>query len=78
MDYAFGPVAYTWLVHNRRAVSTAIGAWPFRGRDEELDVIHAAIGPGGLGSVVVLGQAGVGKTRLLREVASSAERVPAG
>ncbi len=75
MDYAFwAPVAYTRRVHERRAASTGVGAWPFRGRDEELEVIRGAIGPGGAGSVVVLGQAGVGKTRLLREVASSAER----
>jgi DNA-binding CsgD family transcriptional regulator len=74
VDYAFSPTAYTRAVRNGARASRGSGAWPFRGRDEELDVIRAAIAPGGEGSVVVLGQAGVGKTRLLREVASSAER----
>jgi DNA-binding CsgD family transcriptional regulator len=61
-------------VHRRGAGSTAIGTWPFRGRDDELEVVRAAIEPLGAGAVVVLGQAGAGKTRLLREVAATAER----
>ena len=39
------PVAYTRPVHERRAASTGLGAWPSRRRDEELNVIRAAIWP---------------------------------
>ncbi|MEO7397839.1 MAG: LuxR C-terminal-related transcriptional regulator [Ilumatobacteraceae bacterium] len=62
------------MAHKRSGTHPAQRAWPFRGRVEEFDVIRSAIGPGGMGSVVVLGQAGVGKTTLLREIAASEER----
>jgi DNA-binding CsgD family transcriptional regulator len=55
------------------SASAAGATWPFRGRDEELEVVRDVIA-GGAGSVVVLGLAGVGKTRLLREVAANVER----
>ena len=55
------------------AESAPGGSWPFCGRDDELDLIASAIGARD-GAVVVLGAAGVGKTRLLREIASSVER----
>lgn len=58
----------------------ARGDWPFRARAEELRVLTAAVlkdlddtgGSGPYGAVVVA-PAGVGKTRLLREVAREAE-----
>lgn len=53
----------------------ADGSWPLRGRDEEIEAVRAVIDAGGLRTVVVRGPAGVGKTRLLREVASSAELI---
>jgi DNA-binding CsgD family transcriptional regulator len=41
--------------------------WPLVGRHEELDFVEASLGAPSMG-VVVAGAAGVGKTRLLREV----------
>ena len=47
---------------------------PLTGRDDELGVIRRALGPGGkYAGVVVVGPAGVGKTRLTREVISQAQ-----
>src|SRR4051794_9593555 len=49
-------------------------AWPLCGRDEEADLIGSVVGPPDSGgTVVVLGSAGVGKTRLLRELSSRLE-----
>ncbi|TQC42217.1 LuxR family transcriptional regulator [Rhodococcus sp. WS4] len=49
------------------------GAWPLTGRAEELRLVEAALsGTGGHGGVVVVGPAGVGKSRLAREVLDSA------
>ncbi|MDA4105806.1 helix-turn-helix transcriptional regulator [Mycolicibacterium holsaticum] len=48
---------------------------PLAGRDGELDVIRRALGGGGgTSGVVIVGSAGVGKTRLAREVLTRAER----
>jgi DNA-binding CsgD family transcriptional regulator len=43
-------------------------AWPFVGRDEELDLVDAALRERASCGVVVSGAAGVGKTRLAREL----------
>lgn len=45
--------------------------WPLVGRDEELAAAEAALGRGG---VVPAGPAGVGKTRMAREVVQRARR----
>ncbi|MCJ0903439.1 helix-turn-helix transcriptional regulator [Rhodococcus sp. ARC_M6] len=48
-------------------------AWPLTGRADELRLVEAAVsGTGGHGGVVVVGPAGVGKSRLAREVLASA------
>ncbi|MGE2692359.1 LuxR C-terminal-related transcriptional regulator [Mycolicibacterium pulveris] len=48
---------------------------PLAGRDGELSVIRRALGGGGTtAGVVIVGSAGVGKTRLAREVLTRAER----
>jgi len=47
---------------------------PLTGRDSELDVIHHALsGVGNYSGAVIVGAAGVGKTRLAREVLTRAE-----
>jgi DNA-binding CsgD family transcriptional regulator len=46
--------------------------WPLVGRDEERAAILEAIGRPDVGGVVVAGDAGVGKTRLAREVLAAA------
>ncbi|ULE31532.1 LuxR C-terminal-related transcriptional regulator [Mycobacterium sp. IDR2000157661] len=52
-----------------------IGGDPLAGRDGELATIRRALGGGGKQSgVVIVGAAGVGKTRLAREVLALAER----
>ncbi|WP_157248317.1 AAA family ATPase [Nonomuraea typhae] len=43
-------------------------SWPFVGRDEELGMIRSCLSQGEAVGVVVSGEAGIGKTRLLREV----------
>lgn len=45
--------------------------WPLTGRDAELDEIVASVRPGAAG-ILVVGPAGVGKTRLVREAAARA------
>ncbi|MBV8159554.1 MAG: AAA family ATPase, partial [Acidimicrobiia bacterium] len=45
--------------------------WPLVGRAEELEVITQLIGGGAPGGALVFGPAGVGKTRLAREVGSA-------
>ncbi len=50
-----------------RARDAVVGRYPLIGRDEELERLLAAIGPGRV--VVVEGEPGVGKTRLVEEVA---------
>jgi DNA-binding CsgD family transcriptional regulator len=52
-----------------------VGAWPFVGRERELDTIGRALDAGE--SVVVVGAAGAGKTALLREVARQVEEAGA-
>lgn len=50
-----------------------MGAWPLTGRAEELRLVEAALsGTGGHGGVVVVGSAGVGKSRLAREALTTA------
>lgn len=52
-----------------------ISGTPLAGRDGELNVIRRALGGGGnTAGVVIVGSAGVGKTRLAREVLTRAER----
>jgi len=47
---------------------------PLTGRDSEMEVIHRALsGAGNKGGAVIVGPAGVGKTRLAREVLTRAE-----
>ncbi|MBO0732453.1 MAG: AAA family ATPase, partial [Acidimicrobiaceae bacterium] len=41
--------------------------WPLVGRGEEMQMVTSALGDGGVGAVVLSGEAGVGKTRLARE-----------
>ena len=48
--------------------------YPFTGRDAEVAALEAAIGPGRV--VVVEGEPGVGKTRLVEEVLAARERRP--
>ena len=55
----------------------ALVAGPLHGRDDELGRLLAAYGTAGAGAakvVTVLGEAGIGKTRLLQELAASARR----
>ncbi len=47
--------------------------WPVVGRDEEIELLVDEVGRGGGARVLVLGAAGVGKTRLLRETATLLE-----
>ena len=50
------------------------GAWPLVGRDRELEAIAAARVSSGCHGVVVIADAGVGKSRLAREAQAAAER----
>jgi DNA-binding CsgD family transcriptional regulator len=43
------------------------GSWPLAGRDDELRAIDETLGSGHASGVVLVGEAGVGKTRLVRE-----------
>jgi DNA-binding SARP family transcriptional activator len=55
----------------------ALVAGPLHGRDDELGRLLAAYGTAGAGAakvVTVLGEAGIGKTRLLQELAATARR----
>ncbi len=54
--------------------SSLSGAWPLVGRDRELAEIAAARADDGCHGVVVVAQAGVGKSRLIREAQATAER----
>ncbi|UUZ45900.1 ATP-binding protein [Janibacter limosus] len=57
--------------HDDPALERALHAeWPFRGRADELDVITRTLGDGTSrpAGAVVVAPAGVGKTRLVREV----------
>lgn len=49
------------------------GGWPLVGRDEELAAVLDAIDAAEVTGVVVAGEAGVGKTRLAREVLAAAQ-----
>lgn len=60
--------------------STSIGVggpqcsgWPLIGRDDVLDVVTAAITQRGLGSLILSGPPGVGRSRLAREALRSAQ-----
>ena len=46
--------------------------WPFAGRDTELRLVGEALASGSAGGVVIVGPAGVGKTRLAAEAAELA------
>ncbi|WP_433509417.1 BTAD domain-containing putative transcriptional regulator [Nonomuraea sp. CA-143628] len=46
--------------------------WPFVGRDEELDTIRSCLRRGDAKGVVISGEAGIGKTRLAREILARA------
>src|ERR1700761_6514377 len=50
------------------------GAWPLVGRDRELEAIASARADPGCHGVVLIADAGVGKSRLAREVHDAAER----
>jgi DNA-binding CsgD family transcriptional regulator len=52
----------------------AASPWPVVGRDEELDLLFGAIEGDPGRTVIVLGAAGVGKTRLVREAARGLEQ----
>ena len=54
--------------------SSLAGAWPLVGRDRELAEIAAARADGGCHGVVVVADAGVGKSRLAREAQATAQR----
>ncbi|MFD1536806.1 BTAD domain-containing putative transcriptional regulator [Nonomuraea guangzhouensis] len=47
-------------------------SWPFVGRDEELDTIRSCLRRGAAKGVVISGEAGIGKTRLAREILAQA------
>jgi DNA-binding NarL/FixJ family response regulator len=55
-------------------VSSLAGAWPLVGRDRELAEIAAARADDSCHGVVVVAEPGVGKSRLVREAQSKAER----
>jgi hypothetical protein len=50
------------------------GAWPLVGRDRELEAIASARASPGCHGVVLIADAGVGKSRLAREAHDAAER----
>jgi DNA-binding CsgD family transcriptional regulator len=54
--------------------SQLAGVWPLVGRDHELAEIAAARADNGCRGVVVIAEAGVGKSRLAREAQATAER----
>lgn len=59
---------------DQRHASALGGAWPLVGRDRELEAITAARAVPGCHGVVVIADAGVGKSRLVREGLEAAER----
>lgn len=56
------------------AAAALNGVWPIVGRDRELDAIAVARASSGCHGVVVMADAGVGKSRLAREAQAAAER----
>ena len=50
------------------------GVWPLMGRDRELEAIAAARASSGCHGVVLVADAGVGKSRLAREAQDAAQR----
>ena len=54
-------------------VPAASAAWPLIGRDAELEAIAAARADAGVSGVVVIADAGIGKSRLAREAFAQAE-----
>ena len=53
--------------------ATPSHAWPLAGRKAELNAINAAVTARGPGGFVLSGTAGIGKTRVAREVVGRAE-----
>jgi replication-associated recombination protein RarA len=51
-----------------------VAPWPLTGRTAQLDELGRLYRTGGCGGIVLQGPAGVGKTRLAEDAASSAER----
>jgi len=52
-----------------------VRAWPFVGRDEQLRFIAATYREASVSGVVIVGDAGVGKTRLAREALARLTRI---
>ena len=72
-----GKRLWLWLCgilagHSRTSAASISHGWPFVGRAEDLAQATAAVH--GSGGVVLVGPAGVGKTRLARQVLSEAGR----
>jgi DNA-binding CsgD family transcriptional regulator len=79
--------AFTGHAHEREELDTLLPAsgdpaatavavmqgWPFVGRDEELDTIRACLQRDKATGVVISGEAGIGKTRLAREILALAQ-----
>lgn len=63
-----------WMDAVPRVTGTGPSAWPVVGRSEELELFLAAVDGDRGATVVVLGAAGVGKTRLVRETAARLEQ----
>ena len=57
-----------------RVADAVASPWPVVGREDEIDLLVHALDESGGARVVVLGAAGVGKTRVLRETAAGLER----
>lgn len=62
----FASVAITYELRGRGTVWAMAGSWPFVGRSSELERIESLVGSGV--GVLLLGEAGVGKTALARQV----------
>ena len=61
------------LLKSRPVTQTRAVRWPFTGREAELRLVEDALADAAAGGVVIVGPAGVGKTRLLGEAAARAE-----
>ncbi|MFB4285602.1 BTAD domain-containing putative transcriptional regulator [Nonomuraea sp. MTCD27] len=53
--------------------AVAMQGWPLVGRDEQLDTIRSHLRRGATTGVVISGEAGIGKTRLAREILALAQ-----
>ncbi|MEU4232124.1 BTAD domain-containing putative transcriptional regulator [Nonomuraea sp. NPDC026600] len=70
-----GRAAMPRAVPGRLPAAPTVGlteGWPFVGRDEELDTIRSCLRRGAAKGVVISGEAGIGKTRLAREILEQA------